>query len=806
MKNNLNHTRFFIFALLLGLLVSCTQENEILQQKPLPEGAKAIVLALAIEENNIAKSSGSRAGKTEEGDKFNALNENKLETLDVFFFNADGTLHSVPQNIRRDDLKLTVIIPYAEVSNYENKSFDIVVIANRNRSIPLEGVNSLSDLKTRIEKTPGLINPDSEKPQDKFLMDGMVSSQTVKWLNDEVMYNVPQTLKLHRAAAKIRLRIREVKVTSTENGQTVNYEMVGKPEIKMVNYTPITSLIKGMAYAIQPNDWEITEYRTMDWKRYPGYVNPTKPGSDKDMFLSSSYPFYAYENDWSGEDKGDNETYLTLMIKFKVGSGQPKPYYYRIPVNYRFPTGEMTNEQKNGLRKIERNHLYDIVSSINTLGSEDEGDPIHLEAYISIEPWNTSNSVDGDIKNAHFLVVKEHHPLMPNIAERSVAYYSDLSIAIKINKTEYEYYDQYARLIKYVDDGINLKVYIDGVLEKTYPTTHFDGTQITNDETNPLNKLLQINHKVPVNFVPFEIYFTVTHVMPDGETAVPLSQEVHVTQYPPKYVTGTKSPGYRPNTGDTGPYADFRFHDILGAMATDPTTGQRGAQRNDVFYKITTVVNQGNEVIGDPTDSNGQTKSDAISNNIVSPEFIIATQHGMSQYIPQYSGGNKKDETTKFGRGYGPYSSRFDDHSPYYDKDEYEYDNHDKTQDSYRSYTHAANRCENYFEGEYGMDGTYEERYKNERGRWSSRNIDKTFKYKGRWRIPTKAELKYIEGIQANEHSAVKSLLWGSYYWTAQTGVTYKFSNAYHGTPAEEAHNQSSAYIRCVFDTYKVSE
>lgn len=105
------------------------------------------------------------------------------------------------------------------------------------------------------------------------------------------------------------------------------------------------------------------------------------------------------------------------------------------------------------------------------------------------------------------------------------------------------------------------------------------------------------------------------------------------------------------------------------------------------------------------------------------------------------------------------------------------------------------------------MDGTYKEHYKNERGKWESRNIYKTFKYKGRWRIPTKAELKYIEGIQANEHSAVKSLLWGSYYWTAQTGVAYKFSNAYQSTPAEEAYNpKEGAYIRCVFDTYKVSE
>ncbi|HCF11288.1 MAG TPA: hypothetical protein DHP27_06185 [Parabacteroides distasonis] len=64
------------------------------------------------------------------------------------------------------------------------------------------------------------------------------------------------------------------------------------------------------------------------------------------------------------------------------------------------------------------------------------------------------------------------------------------------------------------------------------------------------------------------------------------------------------------------------------------------------------------------------------------------------------------------------------------------------------------------------------------------------------WRVPTLAELRYIATLQKDGNSAVKSLLEGSYYWSALTNYEVQMSNA-------NAHeNKKEQYVRCVHDIY----
>ena len=817
----MNRKFHYIASLIFQLLVffSCATDD-LKTNNEVPEGMKAIQLNLKIlnqQQGNVFRSAENgktlKALATEPGNKYNNdLNENKIDNIELFLFNPDGSLKRRASNTSGlqktgDDTQavLRVLIPYAEVSQYENKSFKIVVVANATVAIP-PSVNSLSTLQEVIQHTADINKED--QPQAKFLMDGEINSQPITW-GGNVTYTVPGELSLRRAAAKIRLRIREVNVNEKANGQIVHYEMVGTPQVRVVHYTEKTSLLQNAPYAVQASDWKSADYRVMTLHTFPDKTNDSDPGAVTHDFFSAATPFYAYENDW--ENEGANETYLTLKIDFKAKDpvsgnyGDARPYYYRIPVNYRMPLPDMTDEEKTGIRKLQRNYLYDIVSSIGILGSEDEGEPMDVAPYIAVQPWNVQDPIDGAIRNAHYLMVKEPKPLMANIGYREVEYLSDLPVRIDIDKTEYEYYDQYARHIrveeKKYDANYNLvTVYIDGEVGQQYYTgdsqfpTKFDGTTVTSNESQLNRKMLEISHRIPVNYVPFHIYFTVTHINPPGDTNVPLFQKVHVIQYPPKYVTGSKSPGF---SGGNALGADFRFHDPLGAMAYYPGSNIREAQGNDVFYKITTIVNVAGEKIGDPTDSNGRTKTDAVSNRLISPEFIIASQHGMSQPIPQYAGGSEGWVNTQYGAGYGALSSRFPDRNPYYDPDESYYDTDDRRQPNYKSYKNAGDRCAGYFEGEYGMDGTYTEYYKDSNNQNRSRQVSKTFTYKGRWRMPTKAELEYIDAIQDNSNSVVKSLLWGQYYWSAETNKAYRFSDNSWTTP-------SNAYVRCVFDTYKV--
>lgn len=814
----------------------------------LPEGTKAIELSIRTQNQaagstfrSAATGTTTRAYGSELGDKYEGvystdLKENIIDNVEVFLFKSDGTLKKrfsgsqLKKEGNENSATLRMLIPNDEVTQYEGQSFRMVVVANATITIPTT-IARLTDLQALIQQTAG-INGVPGTPQTKFLMDGAIDTQTIQW-GANFTYTVPGELPLRRALAKVRLRIKNVDVDVTENGQTVHYEMVEQPRVKLVHYTEKSSLLQGKPYEVKSNEWKTSDYRTMDWYTFPDKINDTNT-SNPNSFLSACLPFYTYENDWT--DDSAHETYLIVEITFKAKDpqtgvyGDAKPYYYRIPVNYRLPLPGMNDKEKSGLYKVQRNHLYDIVSSIGVLGSEDEGEPFEVDAFVAVQPWNEPDETDGSIRNAHFLVVKELQPLMPNMDTRQVGYLSDLPIQpkagttneIEITKTVFEYYDQKGEHMVFTDIGTNVVVTKNGIHFKTYsygeiysdfpPFTRFGGAKVTFDETNPQNKKLTITHAIPINYVPYKIYFRVQHVPVAGESGTPLYKDVHVTQYPPKYITGTKSPGYKPNEGDTGPYADFRFHDLLGVANTNQATGNYGAQKNDVFYKVTTVVNAGTEKIGDPTDINGRTRRDVEANKLISPEFIIASQHGLANVnTPQYKGGSMFSQNSPYWTSFGPYSSYYPDRTPYYDPSEAQYDNAYNprmkqpisNQPNYRAYTTAENRCDKYFEGEYGMDGDYTEHFVSglSKGKpiWRSRTVKKRFKYKGRWRIPTVAELAYVDKIQDQVGSAVKSLLFGQYYWTAQTGMAYNFTS-------NSLSSQPGASVRCIFDTYKVND
>lgn len=841
------------FLVMLLALSACIKERPD-NSLDLPEGTKAIELRIRAQNQatgstfrSAATGTTTRAYGSEPGDKYESvystdLKENIIDNVEVFLFKTDGTLKKrfsgsqLKKEGNENSATLRMLIPNSEVAQYEGQNFSVVVVANATSTIPTD-IALLTELQALIQQTAG-INGVPGTPQTKFLMDGAIDTQTIQW-GANFTYTVPGELPLRRALAKVRLRIKNVDVDVTENGQTVPYEMVELPKVKLVHYTEKTSLTQGAPYQTQSSEWKTSDYRTMDWYTFPDKINDTDP-ANPNRFLSANLPFYTYENDWT--DDSAHETYLIVEITFRAKDpvtgeyGENKPYYYRIPVNYRLPLPGMNDEEKAGLYKVQRNHLYDIVSSIGILGSEDEGEPFEVDAFVAVQPWNEPDEIDGSIRNAHFLVVKELQPLMPNMSTRQVGYLSDLPIQpksettneIEITKTVFEYYDQKGEHMVFTDDGTNVVVTKNGTHFHTYsygqtytgftePFTKFGGAKVTFDETNPQNKKLTIEHDVPTNYVPYEIYFRVQHVPVAGESGKPLYKDVHVTQYPPKYITGTKSPGYKPNEGEQGrPYADFRFHDRIGSWSGDTGTSYSGTQKNDVFYKVTTVVNAGDEKIGDPT-YDGRTRTDDESNQLISPEFIIASQHGLSNNAtPQYGSDEKFtpmwQSQVRYGAYYGPYSTHFEDKSPYYDPWESNYEVNDNRQDGYRTYRNADDRCYNYFEGEYGTDGDYVEHYVERyveyyhlgqyftRPVYKERSVKKVFKYQGRWRIPTAAELKYIDKIQDDRRSAVKSLLFGQYYWTAQRDQAYNFtSNQLDGS-------QTGASVRCIFDTYKVND
>lgn len=592
-----------LFAILsLGLFSACSSDLDSRISPEIPLDSRAIELSYKLPSQEITQSRATETG---------TASENNIQEFQAFIFDQNGILirqFRVGDGLQTlDRSKLRLLIAEAEVSKYQNKELQLVLIANYSENLE---VNTLADLKsTSLYANFNKVNPES------FVMTGFLNIDRIRWSEGNPVFEVLEELKLDRVAAKVQFEISDIDVYDEANNTKVHYELVGSPEVRFINYQTHSSLLP----LHQNTGFELSSTE---------YVQMKDEGSS--YILSSDY--YSYESDWSTKNgfNANDEAHLMLKLVFRAKNssgvyGEQKEYFYHIPINYRFPTAEMDNDQIASLYKIKRNHLYRIVSSIHQLGSEDEGEPFNLDSEISVAPW-VNHDIDGNIDTAHFLMVKEKNPMMPNINRIQLDYQSSMPITITDIRVEYTSYDRNGVASKVSDSNPrNLRI---GVNEEL--------------------KYIDIINPIPVNFVPLNIFFTVRH-----KSGSNLSQDVHVVQYPPKYVTATKSTGYV-NSTPTSPYADFRFHDVLGAMSLFPGDSRNSPQINDVFYQITTLVNTDNEYIGDPCDSDGYTKRDENSNRYISPQFIIGTQHGMSIGISQYN--KKKDmywQRFSYGDGYG---------------------------------------------------------------------------------------------------------------------------------------------------------
>lgn len=863
MKKN---KHIFYWGVISLLLFSCTKTKDV-EPDVVGEDGYSIEVQMMVrnatpEEYASMRSSDSgavlRAVGTEPGDHYkdlydpNILNENEISRINIFIFDASGSLikaykdeeviKSNASSTTDGTYKRTVKIAKADVARIENKGVKIIAIANANATGDITRVNNIADLQAKFEQYTDLNK--EEKPRSNFLMDGMLELSNITWGSNK-SFTVSKPLELKRALAKIRLRIDKVAVKDFQNGIETPYVVVktseGKPDIsvKLMRYTNATSLVAGVPYA--PQSLVETAYRLMPERTYPGSGLNDRAGN-----FYGSYPFYAGESSWV--DKKENklnpkdETYL--MLRIKLIPETPKEgdtgnyYYYRLPINYR---KTMDGVSEKHLHKIERNYLYDVLTTIEQLGSLDEGSPVEVKSNIALQPWPVADFVDGTITQAHYLVVKEHTPTMANVSEYNIEYVSSLPVKTEITEVFYEYYDQRGDYYKVVFDtnqntykfywyglngGTTLKEMTVQEIEhqgltKPHPTAAADGSKVEASTNYIKDGFIKVTHAVPQNFVPFQIKFKVTQI--DEGNDKPLSDSVHVTQYPPLFVTGRKSPGFAGGTSkvvsgySTNDYVDFRHYSTLGSPGRYAELGDEEPQRNDVFNRITTKVPGKIDLgggqtldysVGNPFDETTQmTVKEDWAQNIVSPEFIIASQHGLANILtPQYQK-NMPDLSQQnsheihydrnFMGNYGPFSTYFDNLTPY----KMTKTKSGKTQQTFvKTYKTAGDRCYNYFEGEYGMDGKYGEYYW-DRGtnRYEWRVIEKTFKYKGRWRVPTIAEVRLIDAIQDNPNSVTKRLMYGRSYWTAKTGTAYGFTSNTVFTGNEVNHVSP---VRCIFDTY----
>lgn len=512
----------------------------------------------------------TRATDEEFGDADGSYNEEKIETLDVFFYQGGALKWKVSSsNLTYNQSTNIAILPIpvdkeALFRDNTTISFDVYVVANNTADLSsiTEGANNLQALKDVIFETPAFVTKGGVTPQTNFVMDGSIS----KIINN----NDPNLGKINmkRAASKIRLRVIEVAIPDCV---LCADHVENDIKARLVHFSTKSPLMQGGNVPTQVvGDLKSTNPRIV-------YTTvPVELGGG----LTTAAPFYAYANNWQTDE--DLETYIELYVPMQLeGQEEITNYKYRIPVTPQ----NLTGEDAQYMNRLDRNFIYDIAVTIKILGSIEEP-PVVIEGNYIIKDW-TTQEVLVDIKGAHYFVVSERDVVMPNINSYTLNYNSSVAnVTLVPNSLKATY--------TYVPAGASAPV-TENVVATQRPTVTV--------QPNAAAGTIVINSPIPVNYIPKDIEFEVTN----GS----FTETVTVTQKPATYFTTTKG-------------VSSAHYDNFGQV-------QNAGLNNPYMYAITTLAPSGDIIWGfPPTDTQGQTVNNDETSKMVSPKFEMASQFGAS--------------------------------------------------------------------------------------------------------------------------------------------------------------------------------
>lgn len=359
---------------------SCTQDNDATPQST--EGKVRLAFRVVDALQTRADNTNTEAGWD------NGWNENKVERVDVFLFNKDGSLykHIKPSvsvdSVSVDDAKeyqeLESELTYAELTN---GSYTYYMVANCGSLENFSG-KTLGDLQEAMIGTPLTCN----EKQFSFVMDGQGTLTKI-----ETAKTATLTFDLSRAAVKIRISVKDA--SASENS------IIEQCTYWLCNY------VSAGTFVLTPEQKE----------KFGDGTNQHKVISTEDMtyadvlnYDGTQVVFYSYPNDWFDEKKlggetgawtiknfvtedpieADRQTYI--LLKAPYGDEE---YYYKVPVNKTIYEGNdavtFTDAQLKEIRdlyRMKRNYIYDVTVKIDREGGP-VTDPVTPAFYVLINDW-----------------------------------------------------------------------------------------------------------------------------------------------------------------------------------------------------------------------------------------------------------------------------------------------------------------------------------------------------------------------------------------------------------------------------------
>lgn len=593
---------------------------------------------VSVSENEYSFSLSTNSRATTDGDKpsdpgVEDLNENKLDFVYLFFFNADalvyqteklpvGTNNNVSFRVDNDILE-------------ETASYTVYALANRtlggnDSPTTINGLNNLSAPDISIE---------NRGVQSSFVMSGQAEIASLAKGNNG-------TITLYRSAAKISLLLDvATSITVGEGDDAITYEPVlteGEGE-NTTNAMRVT-LHKGNKNGRVDATADFVALE--DTERTIGKKYNIAGEGKEPVYVADHTPFYSYPTAWNTEATADNECWLELMIIWKnTSTGKFAPYYYRIPVD-------------KDAKKLLRNHHYQINANVAILGSVKPEDAIELSSTFTLESWNEC-ALNPNLKKYSYLWVEDTDIIMNNSDEVTINFASSSSVStpssiiVKRKGFNVNGQDQYGKKAEQDVNVANGSSMVSVTVDNTTNKIIVDVNRKNDDDDSGKD-----------NYRPWTITFTVTN-------ADNISQDITITHLPAIYVVGhwnEKGNNNRfVNRQKENTNKDWNSYGVWGTNDQGYTTSNfwLGTVVNDVDndyntnrnlnqYKINiSVLDDNKYILGDPrksivdnltylygisnyhptasTKDNNNDKPNI--NNTIAPSFLIASSWGITQPV-----------------------------------------------------------------------------------------------------------------------------------------------------------------------------
>ena len=315
----------------------------------------------------------TRAETTEVGNE--DLNENKINRLDLFVFDATGKLvKSLPLTDASVQGSPTTDYKHKKLESNQLKRSEITgntlyLVANLDN---ISGITTLDELKAATINKAATFNPKAK--QTSFVMDAKME-ETKQIVNGTIHIQ----FQLKRALAKIRLNVQD------DKGNTV---APTEYTCQLIHYAADGSILA---------DGNITDNALN--KDAAASSKVTAPAVTQD----NKAVFYSYANSWIDkttknpykEEPIDAEKQTYILLKAKYNG---KDYFYKVPVNKRLFEGNdaATIDWANyePLYRLDRNTIYDVTAKVDREGGGTPENPATLYVNPIVSDWDDNIAWD----------------------------------------------------------------------------------------------------------------------------------------------------------------------------------------------------------------------------------------------------------------------------------------------------------------------------------------------------------------------------------------------------------------------------